>query len=134
MTLPAPRHFLMRLVRGGPLVCARLRWLDHALEDPPENKLDRGRLSVFPVVDVAGEIVEPEVLFDRLYSSTDTRSAIAPGHWKFCQEISEAAYRGLFRKMRDAEAQRQADPVLRPRRRIDPRQIALPDFSRENAR
>src|SRR5688500_18211232 len=45
MILP-PRYYLLRLVRRGPLVPGRLRWLDHAPEDPEWNKLDRGRLSI----------------------------------------------------------------------------------------
>lgn len=127
------RHFRLRLRRGGPLVPARIRLLDYAPEDPPENKLDRGRLSIVTVVDIAGELRPPEELLDRLYSATDSRSAIPPTHWKFAERITEAQYEVEFARMRWAERHRPTDPVLKPRHKVDPAQIPMPDFARENA-
>jgi hypothetical protein len=127
------RHFRLRLRRGGPLVPARIRWLDFAPEDPEWNKLDRGRLSIITVVDIAGELRPPEELLERLYSATDSRSAIAPTHWKFCERITEAQYEVEFARIRWAERHRPSDPVLKPRRKVDPAQIPMPDFTRENS-
>jgi len=84
-------------------------------------------------VDIAGTDTEPEQLFDRLYSSTDARSALAPTHWKYPQPISETEYRYQITRLKWARRHRPDDPTLRPRRAVDPDQIALPNFDRENA-
>ncbi len=127
-----PRYFMLRLRRDGPLVPGRLRWLDHEPGEP-DNKLDRGRLSIFPFVDIAGAEVPPEELFERLYSATDGRSAIAPSHWKYAAPVTEAEYRYQLSRLEWAKHHRPQDPTLRPRRAVDPAQIALPNFDRENA-
>jgi len=119
-----PLYFMLRVTRLGPLVPARLRWLDHAPEDPPDNKLDRGRLSVFPCVDVAGAEVPPEQLTERMHRG--------PGHWKYAEPISEREYRYQVSRLDWARRHRPQDPTLRPRRVVDPADVPLPDFTREN--
>lgn len=126
------RWYLMRERRDGPLVPARVQWLDHEPGEP-DNKLDRGYSSVFPQVDIAGTYVEPERLFERLYSATDGRPAIASTHWKYPQPITERDYRLALDRIRWAERHRPGDPTLRPRRRVTSEQIALPNFDRENS-
>lgn len=126
-----PCYYLLRVKRDGPLVPARLQWLDHE-PGVPENKLDRGRFSVYPAADIAGAEVDPELLFDRLFSHDDPRPGIAATHWKYPEPISEAMYRWHFERMRWAERNRPDDPVLRPRQRVDPGQIEI-NFDREHA-
>jgi hypothetical protein len=115
---------MLRVTRLGPLVPARLQWLDHE-PGAPDNKLDRGRLSVFPCVDIAGAEVPPEEITERLYRG--------PGHWKFCEPVSEAEYRYQLSHLEWAKAHRPEDPTLRPRRAVDPAQVPLPNFDRENS-
>jgi hypothetical protein len=115
-----PRYFVLRLVRDGPLLPARLLWLDHE-PGVPDNKLDRGRASLYPAADIGGEEVPPEDVTDRFHWPAT--------HWKFAKPISESEYRARFDQMRRAEAHQLPDPVLRPRRRVDPRQVDLPEFS-----
>lgn len=120
-----PQHFLMRLRRDGPLVPARLRWLDHAPEDPEDNKLDRGRLSIVVCADVAGAEVPPEVVLDRLWSRADTRPGIPSTHWKYPRPITEEEYRYQLAWHKWSR--------VNPRRPLDPAQLPLPDFTRENS-
>jgi hypothetical protein len=120
-----PQYFMMRVRRGGPLVPARLRWLDHAPDDPEDNRLDRGRLSIVTCADVAGAEVPPEVVLERLH--------IAPGHWKWPEPISAAEYSYQRERLRWAARHQPNDPALRPRRALDPAEVPLPDFTRENA-
>lgn len=133
MTLPAPRFFMLRVRRDGPLVPARLRWLDH--EPGVEwNKLDRGRLSTFPAADVAGEEVDPDFLIrDRLMSPTDLNPAYSSSHWKYASPITETEYRYQVARVDWARRHKPADPSAQPRRPVDPGQLALPNFDRENA-
>jgi hypothetical protein len=126
------RHFVLRAVRHGPLLPARLWWCDHDPADP-ENKLDRGRLSLYPRADVAGVEVPPEQLADRLFSMTDPRPAHPPTHWRFAKAISEAEYRWRLDSLRWAEQHRPDDPVLQPRKKLAAADLPLPDFERENA-
>jgi hypothetical protein len=117
----SPRHFLMRLVRGGALVPARLRWLDH---EPGEPDNPRDRWPPFVVVcDIAGEVRPPEELTDRFHWPAS--------HWKHAAPISEGEYRYQLARLRWAERHRPQDPTLQPRRPVDPRQVALPSFARE---
>lgn len=118
-----PRYYLMRVQRYGPLVPARLQYLDHEPGEP-SNKRDRWP-ALLPFVDIAGEVRPPEELTER--------GAWQAPHWKFAQEIDRREYERRFAAMRQAEADGIDDPVLRPRRRVDPRQLPLPDFSKENA-
>ena len=122
--MTAPRYFIMRVTRYGPLVPARLQWLDHE-PGVADNKLDRGPRSVFPFVDVAGEVVPPEQLLERF--------AWKQPHWKALAEVSQAEYEHLFARMRWAEVNDPGDPTLRPRQRVDPSTVALPSFEQENA-
>jgi len=127
------RHFLMRVARHGPLVPARLWWCDHGPADPPDNKLDRGRLSLYPRADIAGVEVEPEQLADRLFSLTDPRPAHPPTHWRFAKAISVEEYRWRFDALRRVEELRPDDPLLKTRRRLAAADVDVPDFSREEA-
>jgi hypothetical protein len=102
-----------------------MRWLDHAPEDPPDNKLDRGRLSIVMCADIAGADVPPEELTERLYRG--------PGHWKYPEPISEAEYRYQLGRLLWAVTNRPDDPVLHPKRVLDPLAVPLPDFTRENS-
>lgn len=124
-------YYLIRERRDGPLVPARLQWLNHEPGEP-SNLLDRGCLSVFPQVDIAGVYVEPERLLERLYSSDKFREAIAPRHWKYAQPITESVYRVRLDRMRWAERNRPNDPTLRPRRKVDSDQVSI-NFDRENS-
>jgi hypothetical protein len=127
-----PQYFMMRVRRGGPLVPARLRWLDHAPDDPEDNRLDRGRLSIVTCADIAGLEVPPEEVTERLWNSDGGRPGIPPTHWKYPEPISEAEYRYQLQRLRWAARNRPTDPVLRPRRVVDPAGLPLPDFTREN--
>lgn len=127
-----PTYYLMRQRRDGPIVPARLQWLDHE-PDEPDNKLDRGHQSVLPRVDIAGTYVEPELLIERLFGATDPRPGIAPTHWKYTQPITEADYRLHLDRLRWAEQHRPDDPALRPRKRVNSADVPLPNFDRENS-
>lgn len=127
------RHFLMRVTRYGPLVPARLHWCDHGPDDPPENKLDRGRLSLYPRADIGGIEVDPERLADRLYSMTDPRPAQPPTHWRYAAPCSEAEYRWRLDSMRWAEQHQPDHPVLQPKKKLAAADLPVPDFSREEA-
>ena len=126
------RHFVMRVARYGPLVPARL-WFCDSEPGVPENKLDRGRLSLYPRADIGGVEVDPEQLADRLYSMTDPTPAHPPSHWRFAKAISEAEYRWRLDSLRWLEQTRPDDPQLKPRRRLAASDLPLPDFDRENA-
>jgi hypothetical protein len=126
----SPRHYILRLVRGGPLLPARIWFCDHDPADP-DNKLDRGRLSLYPRADIAGVEVEPELLADRLYSMTDPTPAHPPTHWRYAAPCSEAEYRWRLDSLRWAETNRPDDPVLQPRKKLAAADVEVPDFSRE---
>ena len=126
------RYFLLRVTRYGPLVPARLWWCD---SEPgvPDNKLDRGRLSLYPRADIGGLEVEPELLADRLFSMTDPRPAHPPTHWRFAKAITAEEYRWRFDALRRVEELRPDDPRLKTRRRLAAADVEVPDFSREEA-
>ena len=87
------RYFLLRFVRGGPLVPARLREIDHEPGEP-ENKRDRWPPFI-TIADIAGELVPTEMLTERLHWKK--------GHWKYLEPVSPAEYRYRFEYMRWAE-------------------------------
>jgi hypothetical protein len=144
------RHFLMRVARYGPIVPARLWWCD---SEPgvPENKLDRGRLSLYPRADIGGVETDPDILLDRLGFRRRGDSGSLPyevlpaladpkrltprplGHWAYTKPISEAEYRWRFDALRRVEALRPDDPLLKTRRRLAAADVEVPDFSREEA-
>lgn len=124
------RHFVLRVTRYGPLMPARLWWCDHE-PGVPENRLDRGRLSLYPRADIAGVEVPPEELADRLFSMSDPRPAHPPSQWRYAKPISLEEYRWRFDSMRWTEQHRPDDPVLKPRRRLAAADLPPPDFSRE---
>src|SRR5262249_38545812 len=113
-------HYLLRLTRHGPLVAARRQWLDHE-PGVPDNKLDRGNLSRFPQVDIAGEVVEPELLEERLWAPR--------GHWKWVEPITRAEYEYRLQHLRWAERNDPESHELRPRRPIDLRTARIPKFA-----
>ncbi len=119
----APAFYLLRMTRYGPLVPARVQWLDHE-PGQPDNLRDRWP-ALIPQVDIAGEIVEPEILLERVHWTG--------GHWKSLESISAEQYEHAFRHLRWAERNAPDHPTLRPRRRVTPTQIPLPSFDRENA-
>jgi hypothetical protein len=127
-----PRDFALRVARYGPLVPARLWWCDHDPADPA-NKLDRGRLSLYPRADIAGVEVEPELLADRLFSMTDPTPAHPPTHWRYAAPCSEAEYRWRLDSLRWAEANQPNHPTLQPRKKLAAADVEVPDFSREEA-
>lgn len=121
-------HFILRGVRHGPLVPARIWLCDHDPADA-ENKLDRGNLSVYPRAEIDGKDVDPDWLQrDRLMSPTDWRPAYAVGHWKYAQPISEAEYRYQIAHRDWRRQARPSDPTLDARARIEPAQLPLPVF------
>jgi hypothetical protein len=119
----APRYFVLRLRRDGPLLPGRLIEIDHE-PGVRDNPRDRWPPTVM-CGDIAGNVVPPEEITSRAHWPA--------GHWKYAQPITEAEYRWRFDRMRWAESNLPTDPTLRPRRRVDPRQVALPSFDRENA-
>jgi hypothetical protein len=118
-----PRYFVLRLVRGGPLVPARLQEINTEPNEP-DNHRDRWP-ALLQVVDVAGEVVPPEELTERFHW--------APGHWKHAAPISRAEYDHRLAMMRWAERNSLDDPRLKARRRVDREKMPLPRFDRENA-
>jgi hypothetical protein len=118
-----PQHYVLRLVRGGPLVPARLQWLAHEPGEP-DNRRDRWP-ALLQVVDIAGEIVPPEELTERFHWQA--------GHWKHAAPVSLAEYEHRLALMRWAERNSPDDPRVRPRRKVDRQQMPLPRFDRENA-
>ena len=117
------RHYVLRLVRGGPLVPARLQEINTEPNEP-DNHRDRWP-ALLQVVDVAGEVVPPEELTERFHW--------APGHWKSLTPISRAEYDHRLAMMRWAERNSPDDPRLKARRRVDREKMPLPRFDRENA-
>lgn len=146
--IPAPLHFLLRLRRDGPIVPAKLWWCDADPADP-ENRRDRGRLSIWPRAAAAGEEIGPELIFERLGINPFSGDQVAlghellarldraepplPTHWKYAEPISAEAYAYHFARLRWAERNAPGDPTLAPRRRVQPAQMSLPNFDRENA-
>lgn len=131
MTLPAPRYFMIRVRRDGPLTPAKLWLCDHAPGEP-DNKLDRGNLSIYPRAEIAGKEVDPELLFDRVFSHTDWQPAYAVSHWKFASTITETEYRYRVAHLTWAQQHRPGDPTGHARKPLDAAQMPLPNFEREN--
>lgn len=124
MTTLIRQHFIVRVTRYGPLVPARLMEIDTEPGEP-DNPRDRWPATIL-CADIAGEVVPPEQLTDRFYWPKH--------HWKHAEPVSEATYRAHFEHMRRAESCDPSNPVLTPRKRVDPAAVALPDFTQENAR
>jgi hypothetical protein len=116
------RYFLLRRVRFGPLVPARLMEIAHEPGEP-SNPRDRWPATIV-CADIAGEVVPPEELTDRFFWSKH--------HWKWAEPVDEATYRYHFERLRRAETADPQNPVLRSRKRVDPAAVPLPSFEREN--
>jgi hypothetical protein len=112
------RHFLMRMTRYGPLVPARLMEISH---EPgiADNHRDRWPATIL-MADIAGEVVPPEELTERFFWG--------PGHWKYAAPTTRAEYEYRLKMMRWAETNAPDHPALRPRRKVDPRTVRLPNF------
>jgi len=137
------RHFLLRCYRATALVPARLRWISHEPGEP-DNHLDRGRLSPFPLVEVAGRSVPPEFLLERLGMLATNGDVVQPAdvllarlavaspipvtHWKYPQPIGRAEYDYQIARLGWAERNRPSDPTLRPRQPVDPNTFQPPLF------
>ena len=115
---------MLRRVRFGPLVPARLIEIDHEPGEP-DNPRDRWPATLL-CADIAGEVVPPEELTDRFYWPQ--------GHWKFAEPVSEAVYRHHFERMRRAESSGESNPMLSSKQRVRAADVALPSFAEENAR
>lgn len=122
MTIPA--FFMLRLLRHGPLTPGRY-WLDDAEPGVPDNKLDRGRLSIYPRAEVAGREFDPERIVERDWAPLD--------HWKSLLPISAGEYRYRVTHLAWTRRHRPADPVGRPDQRVAAAELPLPDFDREQA-
>jgi hypothetical protein len=118
-----PRYFMLRRVRFGPLLPARLHEIAHEPGEP-SNPRDRWPATVLEA-DVGGERLPPEELTDRFHWPQ--------GHWKFAEPVSEAVYRHHFDAMRRAERSGESNPALRPRQRVRAADVPLPSFAEENA-
>jgi hypothetical protein len=116
------RYFLLRRVRFGPLVPARLVEIAHEPGEP-DNIRDRWPPFV-TCADIAGEVVPPEELTDRFFWSKS--------HWKWAEPVDEATYRYHFDRLRRAETHDPTAPVLRSQKRVRPEDVPLPSFEREN--
>ncbi len=121
----APRYFMLRVRRDGPLVPAHLWWCDHEPGEPENKRYGSRWPELYPCADIAGAEVPPEDLIERLWWPST--------HWKCPQPISETEYRYQLQRIIWAERNRVDEPALRPRRALDPAQLPLPDFERENA-
>lgn len=123
-------HFLLRAVRFGPLVPARLWLCDHDPADP-DNKLDRGRLSVFPRAEIDGREIDPDLLqSDRLISPTDWRPAYRVGHWKYARPIDRAEYEFQMAHRGWRRRARPDDVTLDARIKVKPGQLPIPIFEK----
>lgn len=94
---PRPGAWLVRLVRGGPLVPARIFWCDHEPGEP-DNKLDQPFLDA----EINGKRVDPLKLWEM-------RGRAVP--------LNEIAYRDALRKW--AQENAPDDPAANPDQPID---------------
>jgi hypothetical protein len=103
-----PGHYLIRLVKKGPLVAARIYWCDHEPGNE-ENKLDRWPIP-FLMGEIAGEAVD------------------ALGIWlaRGRQEITAAEYRYRSTDAAWAREHSPLEPAANPRKKIDQLQAPLP--------
>jgi hypothetical protein len=122
--MTTPRHFMLRRVRFGPLVPARLMEIDHEPGEP-DNPRDRWPATLL-CADIAGEVVPPEELTERFYWPAN--------HWKHAEPVSEAVYRHHFDRMRRAENAGESNPMLSSTKRVRAADVALPSFVEENTR
>lgn len=129
---PPPGYFMLRVRRDGPLVPARIWLCDHD-PDFPDNKLDRGRLSVYPRAEIAGREVDPDRLFDRLMGRADWRPAHPTSHWKYAEPITAGEYQYRVAHLEWTRAHRPADPRGYASDPVKPAELPLGDFSREKA-
>lgn len=118
-----PAFFMVRLRRDGPLTPGRF-WLDDAEPGQPDNKLDRGRLSIYPRAVVGGREIDPERIVVRNWAPLL--------HWKSLLPISEGEYRYRLAHLEWTRKHRPADPVGHPTEPIRPADLPLPNFDREN--
>lgn len=104
---PEPGHWLVRLVRGGPLVPARIFWAQTTHEPGnPENLMER---SPFLAAEVGGDVVEVDSVWHRRGTP-----------------ITEAEYRYRLAEMQWATEHAPAEAIAKPRQPVDFTAIPLP--------
>jgi len=104
---PQPGFWLVRAVKGGPLVPARIYWCDHEPGEP-DNKLDRWPLP-FLAAELAGKVADVERVW--------TMRGIP---------ISEDEYRYRVADQAWARAHAPEEPVAQPYLPIDPLAVKPP--------
>jgi hypothetical protein len=146
-----PAYFMLRVRRDGPLVPAKL-WLDDAEPGVPENRLDRGRLSVYPRAEIGGREVDPQRVLDRLgvwrrrgdmpllphevvaaLADPAQRTPRPVGHWAYAEPISAGEYQYRVAHLAWTREHHPADPRGFADKPIKPAELPLGDFSREKA-
>lgn len=147
-SLMNPIYLMLRVVRYGPLVPARL-WLDDAEPGEPSNKLDRGNVSVYPRAEIAGSEADPDIILDRLgiwqrrgdgrLLPPDVIAALADaalrtprpvGHWAYAQPISPAEYAYQMAHREWIEATNPGDGRLYARGKLRSTDVPLPKFKK----
>jgi hypothetical protein len=106
---PEVGFWRLRLVKGGPLVAACIRWCETDAEpDEPSNDM-AGTRSPF----LAAFINDQPVDMDRVW------------HYRG-EPIDEATYRFMVADAAWAAVHAPADPAARPHERVNIRQLAIP--------
>lgn len=106
--LVQPGYFLIRLVRHGPMIAARIYWCDHEPGNP-ENKLDR-----WPIPFLAGEVAGEDVDPLGIWLARDRTP------------IDSAEYRFRDADRRWVEEFAPHEPLAKPLRKADLMQAPLP--------
>lgn len=119
-----PAFFMIRVRRDGPLTPGRYWLCDHDPADP-ENKLDRGRLSIYPRAEVGGREWDPDRIDERSWAPLE--------HWKSLIPISRGEFEYRLAHLQWTRRHRPADPVGYPNKPVRPGDLLLPNFDRENA-
>ena len=104
---PEPGHWIVRLVRGGPAVPARIFWAQTTHEPGnPENVMERSR---FLAAEIGGEVAEVDDVWLRRGTP-----------------ITEAEYRYRVAEMQWAKEHAPNEAVAKPRQRADFSALPLP--------
>lgn len=119
---PPPAYFMLRVRRDGPLTPGRWWLCDHDPADP-KNRLDRGRLSIYPRATVGGREWDPDLIAERAWAPIN--------HWKSLLAITPQEYQYRLAHLEWTRRHRPADPVGRPNAALKPADLPLPNFDRE---
>lgn len=108
MNTPEPCHVLIKMVKRGPHVAARIFWCDH---EPgfPDNKLDR-----WPVPFLAAEIDGRPAAVERVWHAV----------WE--QKITESEYRFRVADSEHAKRWRPNEAIAQPTKPVDLRSLPIP--------